>query len=98
MGSIPISALCRVVFKLDRGSFSLLRSLQENRHSVVLGNIEPVQEETPNGFLPVDVLELFTWLERKLNDQVVQGSSSLTPPLESMSIKIYGWWIIKLGC
>ena len=56
MGSIPISALCRVVFKLDHESFSLLRSLQENRHSVVLGNIEPVQEEMPNGILPVDVL------------------------------------------
>ena len=81
MGSIPISALCRVVFKLDHESFSLLRSLQENRHSVVLGNIEPVQEETPNGILPVDVLELFTWLERKLNDQVVHGSSSPTPRL-----------------
>ena len=81
MGSIPISALCRVVFKLDHESFSLLRSLQENRHSVVLGIIEPVQEETPNGILPVDVLELFTWLERKLNDQVVHGSSSPTPRL-----------------
>ena len=33
------------------------------------------------GVLPVDVLELFTWLERKLNDQVVHGSSSPTPRL-----------------
>jgi len=46
-----------------------------------LGNIEPVQEETPNGILPVDVLELFTWLERKLNDRVVHGRSSPTPRL-----------------
>ena len=65
----------------DKQSFSLLRSLQENRHSVVLGNIEPVQEETPNVILPVDVLELFTWLERKLNDQVVHVSTSPTPRL-----------------
>ena len=33
MGSIPIGALCRVVFKLDDESFSLLRSFQENIQS-----------------------------------------------------------------
>ena len=43
-------------------------------------------------FLSVDVLELFTWLERKLNSQVVHGSSSPTPRLESMRIKIHGLW------
>ena len=39
-------------------------------------------------FLSVDVLELFTWLERKLNSQVVHGSSSLTPRLESISLSL----------
>ena len=47
--------------------------------------------------LPFDVLELFTWLERKLNNQVVHGSSSPTPRLESMRIKSHIWWTWKLG-
>ena len=38
-------------FKLDDGSFVLLRSFQGNIH-VVLGNIDPVPEETRSGILP----------------------------------------------
>ena len=41
------------------------------KQSFVLGNIDPIPEETRNGILPVDVLELFAWLERTLNNQVV---------------------------
>ena len=41
--------------------------------------------------LPVAVLELSTWLERKLNNQVVHGSSSPTPRLESIRIKSHIW-------
>ena len=40
MGSIPISALCRIVFKLDDETFSRL------------GKFDPVPEETRSGILP----------------------------------------------
>ena len=63
MGSIPISALCRVVFELDDESFFLVRSLQENIQSS--WEILTVPEDTRNGScLPVDVLELLATLSR----------------------------------
>ena len=61
-----------------------------------LGKYWRVMESGP-ACLPFDVLELFTWLERKLNNQVVHGSSSPTPRLESMRIKSHIWWTWKLG-
>ena len=59
-----------------------LRSSQifPRKHSVVLANIDPVPEETRSGilptYLPVDVLELFTWLEQSCPWQWFAGATS----------------------
>ena len=76
MGSIPISALCRVVFKLDDGSFVLLRSFQGNIQSSWEILTQFQRRGVVESYLPVDVLELFTWLEQSCPWQWFAGATS----------------------